>query len=693
MTTGLFIMKQAGATADRPSLPVKTVVLVGDRSLAMDISNALAKNESIAVRHWETLEELAVAHPRLTDETVLVIGLSIYCHPAFDRAVQHWCREQGLSFLRIGIWQHEAVIGPFVLPDRPGCVTCAEIRRIRALTTEANNELDFLAWCEDVSHLQGRALNPWLTGNARQIIGLTIARDIETFIQQGVPAMGFHTVRFLRLRTLTNRCHTFLPDASCDICAQPRDDCAGDALLHFQPRPRLHPASYRVRSILNEVAALEERFVDHRLGLQIRGLHGSGTTFATTVTRYFEYPSIKQDTSATGIAYAFRASRATAILEALERSCGFLPKAKHSVVYGSYEQLQQQAINPEQFGLIAEQQDMLQKPNGVYHLVPYTSTMPFYWVWAYSLRQQRPVLVPEQIAYYGTQAIRPKHEQFVFETSNGCAVGGSLEDATLHGLCEVIERDAFFLTWYTRRPVPAIDWRSTQDTDLLLAIERSMRMTGFTFHAFDCTTDLGLPVILVMAVNSQDSVPKVLLGASAHIDPDKALATAFFEAAVTITQNLNRPPEELERGKRFIEDSSLILSIDDHLLVGAMPEAFSRFSFLFGEQPLQTMQERFAAHYARQPSMDLTEELFRLVEQISYHGHDVIIVDQTSPELREAGFCCVRVLVPGLIPLTFGHLFRRTRHLDRLYLLPKELGYADHILTESELNPDPHAFP
>lgn len=324
MTIDLFTSTQAVSTIDQPRLSVKTIALVGDRSLAMDLTHVLAKGELITVRYWEALEQLA-AHPQAIGETTLVVGLSACYHPAFDRRVQRWCREQGVAFLRIGIWQHEVVIGPFVLPDQPGCVACAEIRRIRALTTEATNELHFLAWCEDVSLLQGRAPNPWLTDNARQIISLTAASDIETFIQHGTPAMGLQTVRFLRLRSLTNRCHTFLPDPCCEICAQTPDDCAEDAVLHFQPRLRLNPSSYRVRSILNEVAALEKRYVDHRLGLQIRGLHGNGTTFATTVTRYFEYPNIKQDTSATGIAYSFQASRATAILEALERSSGFLP--------------------------------------------------------------------------------------------------------------------------------------------------------------------------------------------------------------------------------------------------------------------------------------------------------------------------------------------------------------------------------
>jgi ribosomal protein S12 methylthiotransferase accessory factor len=667
---------------------IRTIALVGDPSLAKSFEDT----QWITFQHWETLAQLQSACLEESKQFSLVIALSAFCNPAFDYQFQKWCWTQNLPCLRISIWQHEAVIGPFVQPMQTGCIVCAETRRIRALVSEAENELAFLAWCQESSHLQGRAHNPWLTPHVQQIISLTAMHDIETFLRTGTPSMGWRSVRFLRLRSLTNRYHTFLPDAACEICASLHDDNADDAILHFQPRPRQNLHSYRVRSILDEVDTLEQRYVDHRLGLQLRGLHGSTTTFATTVAHIFEYPSIKQDTGSTGVEYTFQASRATAILESLERACGFLPKAKRSVVYGSYQQFKQQAIDPEKFGLLSSQQEAEQARQH-YHLTPYTPDMSFYWVWAYSLQQQRPVLVPEQVAYYGTQTIRPRQEQFLFETSNGCAVGGSLEDATFHGLCEVIERDAFFLTWYARLPVPAIDWRSTHDKDLLLAIERSMRLTGFTFHAFDCTTDFGLPVITVMAVNNHNAMPKVLLGAAAHIDPDKALATAFLEAAVTIQQNLHPTPEKIVRGKQLLADSSKILSIDDHLLVGTMPEAFARFAFLLAEQPLQTMQERFATQYTRQPSADLTEELMALVQQVNERGHDVLIVDQTLPELREDNFCCVRVLVPGCIPLTFGHLFRRTQHLERLYRLPQATGYADHRLTEAELNPEPHAFP
>jgi len=630
---------------------------------------------------------------------VLIVALSSSCQPAFDRRVQQWCKERKLALVRIGIWQHEAVIGPFVTADEPGCVVCAEMRRIRALVSMAKNELQFLAWCDEhEDQVHARPQNPWLTRAACQVISLTAASDISVFVQSGTPGMGLRTVRFLRLRSLTNSCHSFLPDPLCDVCATQQDDCAEDAIIRFQPRLRADYRQYHLRPVAQQLERLEERYVDHRLGLQFipaTGIHSTAAVFATTVSHYYEYPYVRQQVTGSGLAQSFRSSHTIAILEALERYCSFLPRRKRSVVYGSYQALHGQAINPEQFGLYTEEQlqSISQERPGSHHVRSYSPDMPFYWVWGYSLMRQQPVLIPEQIAYYGAQTMRPEHEQFMVETSNGCAVGSSLEEAVMHGLCEVIERDAFFLTWYARLRVPALDWRSTRDTDLLLAFERSMRMTGFDFYAFDCTMDLTVPVILVLAVNRKNQAPRVLLGAAAHLDPDKALGTAFYEAASDIIGQNERFPQDLKHGKHLLEDSSLIRNIEDHVLAGSMPEAFSRFQFLLEEQPLQSMQTRFATQYARQPSLDLTIELAGITTEVIQRGYDVIIVDQTSPELQADGFAGVRVLVPGFVPLTIGHRFRRTHNLPRLYHLPCELGYIDHILSEADLNPDPHAFP
>ena len=58
-------------------------------------------------------------------------------------------------------------------------------------------------------------------------------------------------------------------------------------------------------------------------------------------------------------------------------------------------------------------------------------------------------------------------EGFVYETSNGCALGGSLEEAIFHGIMEVVERDSFLLTWYAKLPLPRLDLSSANDQEFI----------------------------------------------------------------------------------------------------------------------------------------------------------------------------------------------------------------------------------
>ncbi len=59
---------------------------------------------------------------------------------------------------------------------------------------------------------------------------------------------------------------------------------------------------------------------------------------------------------------------------------------------------------------------------------PFDPDRPIPWVTGYSLRDDRPVLVPARLVYYsaGTAA-----DNFVFECSNGCAIGSCTEEAVL----------------------------------------------------------------------------------------------------------------------------------------------------------------------------------------------------------------------------------------------------------------------
>jgi ribosomal protein S12 methylthiotransferase accessory factor len=72
---------------------------------------------------------------------------------------------------------------------------------------------------------------------------------------------------------------------------------------------------------------------------------------------------------------------------------------------------------------------------------------------------------------------------------------------------------------------------------------------------------------------------------------------------------------------------------------------------------------------------------------------DVIVVDQTTPELKRNELYCVKVLIPGMLPMTFGHHLTRVTGLERVLKVPVLLGYAKQPLLLEQLNPHPHPFP
>lgn len=90
---------------------------------------------------------------------------------------------------------------------------------------------------------------------------------------------------------------------------------------------------------------------------------------------------------------------------------------------------------------------------------------------------------------------------------------------------------------------------------------------------------------------------------------------------------------------------------------------------------------------------DLTEELKDILQEFRRLNLDVIVVDQMTPEISRNGLHCVKVLIPGMLPMTFGQHFTRVTGLERVLHVPVELGYAKQPLTYEQLNPHPHPFP
>lgn len=608
-----------------------------------------------------------------TADLALVLGDA--WHPSVHARAEEVFRAAGIPWLRGFAALGEAVIGPLVRPGRPGCSQCADMRRLMA----GGSRLEMRELQQRLAEHGGAPRDVWASRNGLLHAAHLTAAEAKR-VMEGRPAQLEEHLLLIHLKTLKSSRHFFLPDPMCPVCGRPPEDSREAARLTLRPSPKISPDSFRTRPMDELRPVLTHDYLDFRTGLMNGKMLDLATPFADVIVNL---PLMAGDEGTAGRTLSYRDSEPTAILEGLERYCGLMPRGKQTAVRGSYRSLGDQALNPLKAGVHAEEQ--YARPDFPFR--PFDPDRPMDWVWGYSFLQERPILVPERLAYYSLAC----SGGFVYETSNGCALGGSLEEAVFHGIMEAAERDSFLLTWYAQLPLPRLDYRAVQDTELQLMIDRMETVTGYELHVFNSTMEYGIPSLWVIAKNNKPQGMNLICAAGSHPDPVRALKSSIYELAGMMQSLDGKSEGNREASERMLRDPYLVREMEHHSMLYGLPEAEERLHFLLkNDRPSQTFDEAFKprARYA-----DLTEDLKEILAAFRRLQLDVIVVDQTAPELRRAGLWCVKVLIPGLLPMTFGYHLTRLTGLERVLKVPQLLGYTQEPLAPGQLNPHPHPFP
>jgi ribosomal protein S12 methylthiotransferase accessory factor len=574
-----------------------------------------------------------------------------------------------------------AIVGPWLIPGRPGCHVCLQTRQLAALHHDETELGIFRHLAEDRDSPPDAG---WMAGPGRFFLAAIVAAEVAAMVSGGAPRAA-EAVLAVRLDTLEVRRHPFLPHPLCPDCGDPPSDSPDAARLELRPVRKRHPRDYHTGSLGTLAERVEESCLDARYGV-LTGwsasgpLNDEGILPVVTVALAAGHPGI----SGYGRDVDYRSATAVAMCEALERYGGLVPLARRTVIRASFAQLEPAAaVDPAAFGL----------PDHPDHpTVSYAPDLVVDWVWAYSFRSSGPVLVPQQLAYYGLP-IAPE-ERFLTENSNGCALGATLEEAILHGILEVAERDAFLLTWHARLPAPRVDLASVRDPVTTLVVQRFPRAFGYEVTAFDITPPEGIPCFWVMATSRTEDPerPRAVCSAGSSLDPERGLRSALLELTAAMPHARRSYERDRERALRLLAEPDELTEMDDHRLVNSLPEAWPRFGFL-QDRPARPLGDGFPDLRRPDADLDLTRDLRRVVGRYLDEGLDVLVVDQTAPEHLRLGLRCVKVLVPGALPMTFGHRNRRLGGLHRLRTAPVRMGYRSAPLSDSDVNHDPHPFP
>jgi ribosomal protein S12 methylthiotransferase accessory factor len=382
-----------------------------------------------------------------------------------------------------------------------------------------------------------------------------------------------------------------------------------------------------------------------------------------------------------GRADTYDASHMVAILEILERYAGYIPRGKATVVESAYATICGEAIHPPSFGL--HDHEYYADPESP--VTPFDPETCYRWVWGYSFARRRPILIPEQLVYFGVPV--QKERRFCVEISNGCAVGSCVEEALFYGLLEVIERDCFLLAWYSQSQLPEIDRSTLKRAETIQLLERVELVTRSKIRLFDATFDIGIPVIWALA--SHGTGPLVATGsaAGAHIDPEQAICSALRELGPAVVAAATRMINEEDYARLLASDNWSVKTMPDHSLLYRVPTTSSRLDFLRNTTRVRSVNDMIPEGFANR---DLRDDLTELIGRVLRCGMDVLFIEQTPINFPRT-LRVVKVLVPGMLPMTFGHTARRISGLPRVHEVPYRLGLTFNRHTS--INLDPHPFP
>jgi ribosomal protein S12 methylthiotransferase accessory factor len=566
----------------------------------------------------------------------------------------------------------EVVIGP-LLPSSPenGCPACLDKNRLAGLTA---NETEY-----EIKSVYGARLLPV----CQRLVHVVLAKHIKAHLS-GAPSSLIGQSCWVDCHTLDVSMRRVVPVEGCPWC-QPVANVPPKLEPTFDLRIKPHPSSYRLVS-LEQVHQRIARVVDRRIG-PIRELGTSRGKVAMFGRARTQYAQDDRRTSGWSVGWESSDCKTVAVAEALERRAGAYPIGRH-VVQARWPDVRDQALHPASFGLPS----MAQYRRPGYLFTPFADERQHAWVWAYSFGRRAPVLVLQELAFYLPNSVGPR---VLAETSNGQAVGADFVEATLYGLLEAVERDAVLMVWHSRLPTPRLDVERSCGGDICLLIELINSRLGYEVHTCNATMEHGIPTIICIAVARKPTPdkPVTMMAACAHLDPLLAVKGALSELVMNIeSHDLVWYRSRLPASRRMLNNPSLVRTIQDHALVNALPEAAGRFSpFLSGE--LLPFHEIFREALERVVNPDLTSDLLRTIEALAAHQLDVVAVDLTTRELKSLGLTAVKVLVPGLIPLTFGAHNERLTGLPRLFTVPRQLGFDGGPLRYEGLYTQPHPFP
>ena len=174
------------------------------------------------------------------------------------------------------------------------------------------------------------------------------------------------------------------------------------------------------------------------------------------------------------------------------------------------------------------------------------NSIPLEWSLSHDIISDKDYYIPTNAIYH--PYLHDNSCQSLFKShTNGLASGNILDEAILHGMFEVIERDAWSIFELTHKNYSQINLDSIESEIVNDTIDK-FESNGIKIKLMDFTADIKVPTI---AASADDTITKdaglLTLGMGTHLDPEVAILRALTEVAQSRATQINGAREDTVR--------------------------------------------------------------------------------------------------------------------------------------------------
>ncbi|MDR0778196.1 MAG: YcaO-related McrA-glycine thioamidation protein [Methanomassiliicoccaceae archaeon] len=305
-------------------------------------------------------------------------------------------------------------------------------------------------------------------------------------------------------------------------------------------------------------------------------------------------------------------AKASAIMEAMERYSAEL-RENDEIIYGTFDEASENGLTLDPAEMILPLRTMNYYKNDV-----------IAWCTGFELLRGEEIWVPA-CAVYHPYFPDGDMQLFRFHT-NGIAAGNTMEEAVLHAMLELIERDAWSICEFREKANADV---IVGDGTLCSKLIKQFNDNGVEIYLKDLTSDIGIPTIGAAADDVRTKDPELLtIGVGTHLNPEIAAVRALTEVAQSRTTHKHGSKINAQ-----LQRTSQEMGYDNIKKVNRV-----WYSKLSNTIELSKMK-RLDTPYV----LDDIEVLF---DNLIRCGFDKIVaVDLTRPEI---GIPAVRMIIPGL---------------------------------------------